>query len=111
MNDPIIVPQPNNTGALFQNILTWLRAGYPDGVPPKDLYPVLALLRRSLSEEQVVEAAQSILLHSNGDIPVTREEIHAAIQKVTDQAPSSEEIQQVSARLALVGWPLAVPSS
>jgi Protein of unknown function (DUF3349) len=91
----------------FENVLRWLRAGYPDGVPPKDYYPLLALLQRSLSEEQVVEAAQSILLSTNGDIPVTRGEIHAAIQKVTDQAPSAEETQQVSARLASVGWPLA----
>lgn len=91
----------------FENVLRWLRAGYPQGVPPKDYYPLLALLQRSLSEDQVIEAAQSILLSTNGDIPVTRDEIHTAIEKITDQAPSADEIQQVSARLASVGWPLA----
>jgi len=107
MNDPIVVPAPNNTAAIFQNILSWLRAGYPDGVPPKDLYPVLALLKRSLSEDEVVEVARTILQSNDGDIPVTESEIHDAIEQVTAKAPSTEEIQQVSARLALVGWPLA----
>ncbi|MUL76756.1 DUF3349 domain-containing protein [Mycolicibacterium sp. CBMA 226] len=109
MNEPIVVPAPNNTAALFHSILTWLREGYPDGVPPKDYFPVLALLRRSLSEDEVVEAARAILRSNDGESPVTEEEIHDAIQKVTDQAPSPEDIQQVSARLAAVGWPLATP--
>lgn len=107
MNDPIVVEQPNNTGALFQSILTWLRAGYPEGVPPKDYFPVLALLKRSLTEDEVVDVARSILKSNDGDIPVTEDEIHDAIEQVTAKAPSPEEIQQVSARLALVGWPLA----
>ncbi|MGB8406268.1 MAG: DUF3349 domain-containing protein [Mycobacterium sp.] len=96
---------------VFENVLNWLRAGYPEGVPPKDYYPLLALLQRSLSEDQVVEAAQSILLSTNGDIPVTQDEIHQAIKSVTDHAPSADEIQQVSARLASVGWPLAASTS
>ena len=45
------------SNGLFENVLRWLRAGYPDGVPPKDYYPVLALLKRSLTEDEVVEAA------------------------------------------------------
>ena len=107
MKDPIVVAAPNNTGAVFQNILNWLRAGYPDGVPPKDRFPVLALLQRSLSEEEVVEVARAILKSNDGDIPVTESEIQEAIEQVTAKDPNPEEIQQVSARLALVGWPLA----
>jgi len=95
---------------LFENVLRWLRAGYPDGVPPKDYYPVLALLRRSLTEDEVVDAARSILRSNDGEVPVTEAEIQAAIATVTNQEPSSEDIQQVSARLASVGWPLATPA-
>ncbi|MBN9634015.1 MAG: DUF3349 domain-containing protein [Actinobacteria bacterium] len=109
MNEPIVVPAPNNTAALFVSILKWLREGYPDGVPPKDYFPVLALLRRSLSEDEVVEAARTVLRSNDGENPVTEDEIHDAIQQITDQAPSPEDIQQVSARLAAVGWPLATP--
>ena len=38
---------------------------------------------------------------------VTQEEIRAAIHVVTDKEPNPEEIHQVAARLASVGWPLA----
>lgn len=98
------------SNGLLENVLRWLRAGYPDGVPPKDLYPVLALLKRSLTEDEVVEAARSILRTNDGEIPVTEAEIHAAIANVTDQEPSADDIHQVSARLASVGWPLATPA-
>jgi hypothetical protein len=95
---------------LFENVVRWLQAGYPEGVPYKDRYPILALLKRSLSEDEVVEIARSILRSNDGETPVTEDEIHDAIQEVTDQAPNPEEIHQVSARLALVGWPLATPN-
>jgi hypothetical protein len=39
--------------------------GLPEGVPPKDYFPLLALLKRSLTEEEVVKAAQSILKATN----------------------------------------------
>ncbi|WP_162562002.1 DUF3349 domain-containing protein, partial [Mycolicibacterium brumae] len=38
-----------NTNAA-DNVLDWLRAGYPNGVPPKDYFPLLALLTRTLTE-------------------------------------------------------------
>ncbi|MDH6246282.1 DUF3349 domain-containing protein [Mycobacterium sp. OTB74] len=96
---------------LLESVLNWLRAGYPEGVPPKDYSPVLALLKRTLSEDQVVDVARLILRSNEVETPVTEAEIQDAIQQVTDQAPNPEEIHQVSARLALVGWPLAAPSN
>ena len=49
-----------NTGIL-DNVLDWLHEGYPEGVPPKDYFALLALLKRSLTEDEVVKAAQSVL--------------------------------------------------
>ncbi|OYN77712.1 DUF3349 domain-containing protein [Mycolicibacterium sphagni] len=88
------------------NVLGWLHAGYPEGVPPKDYFALLALLKRSLDEQEVIKAVQSILRTGDGDTPVTEEEIHAAIHQVIEKEPNPEEIHQVAARLALVGWPL-----
>jgi hypothetical protein len=96
------------TQSAFDNILGWLHEGYPHGVPPKDYFPLLALLNRSLSEDEVVKVAQTVLRGANSDT-VTPEEIHAAIHVVTDKEPNPEEIHQVAARLASVGWPLAAP--
>ena len=99
------------TNGVFDNVLGWLHKGYPEGVPPKDYFALLALLKRSLTEQQIVKAAQAILRTNNGDVPVTEEQIHTAIQQITEKAPNPEEIHQVAARLASVGWPLAAPSS
>ena len=97
---------PENKTAL-ENVVNWLNAGYPEGVPPKDYFPLLALLKRSLTEDEVVKAAQSILRSNDGDT-VTEAEIHAAVQGVIDTEPNPEEIHQVASRLASVGWPLAL---
>jgi hypothetical protein len=90
----------------MDNVLGWLHEGYPEGVPPKDYFPLLALLKRSLTEEQVIMAAQTVLKGTDSD-SVTDEEIREAVQKVIEKEPNPEEINQVAARLASVGWPLA----
>ncbi|MHA3023712.1 DUF3349 domain-containing protein [Mycobacterium sp. BMJ-28] len=96
--------------SVIDNVLGWLHEGYPEGVPPKDYFALLALLKRSLTEDEVVRAAQSILRTSDGESPVTDDAIHAAVQQVIEKEPNPEEIHQVAARLASVGWPLAAPA-
>lgn len=96
--------------SVLDRVLGWLNAGFPDGVPPKDHFALLALLQRTLTEEEVVAAAQSILRNSDADTPVSREQICEAIKAITDNEPNPDEVQQVSARLASVGWPLAAPA-
>ena len=87
-------------------MLGWLHKGYPQGVPPKDYFALLALLKRSLTEDQVIKTAQAILRSNNSDA-VTEDEIRTAVQSVIEKEPNPEEIHQVAARLASVGWPLA----
>ena len=97
------------TESVMDNILGWLHEGYPHGIPQKDYVPLLALLVRSLSEEEVVKVAQTVLKGIDSDT-VTQGEIRAAIHVITDKEPNLEEIHQVAARLASVGWPLAAPA-
>ena len=91
---------------LMDNVLAWLHEGYPEGVPQKDYFPLLALLKRSLTEDEVIRAAQSILRSTDSDT-VTEVEIRKAIADVIAKEPNPEEIHQVASRLASVGWPLA----
>ena len=91
---------------VLNNVLGWLHEGYPEGVPPKDYFPLLALLKRSLTEDEVVKAAQAVLKNTDSD-SVTEAEIRKAIAAVTAEEPNPEEIHQVASRLASVGWPLA----
>jgi hypothetical protein len=91
---------------VLDNVLGWLHEGYPEGVPPKDYFPLLALLKRSLTEDEVVKAVQSVLKSTEADT-VTEDDIRTAVQAVIEKEPNPEEIHQVAARLASVGWPLA----
>ena len=50
---------------VLDNVLGWLHEGYPEGVPPKDYFALLALLKRSLTEDEVVKAAQAVLKKSS----------------------------------------------
>ena len=85
-------------------VLDWLRAGYPSGVPPQDYIPLLALLRRRLSEEEVRAVAQEEA--ALGD-DAAGADIGVQITKITDALPSDDDVARVEKRLVEKhGWPL-----
>lgn len=90
---------------VVSSILRWLRAGYPEGVPPKDYYPLLALLRDTLSNEEFEEIISRI--ESLDADPIRVRDIRAAIEHVTSERPGDDDVRAVAARLAAVGWPLS----
>ncbi|MGB3697124.1 MAG: DUF3349 domain-containing protein [Gordonia sp. (in: high G+C Gram-positive bacteria)] len=92
--------------SLFDNVIKWIRAGYPEGIPAADYPPLLALLTPVLSESEITDVVLSLALEHGAETPATPERIQEAIQAVTAQAPSEEETRQVAARLAAAGWPL-----
>ena len=91
----------------FQSVLGWLHQVYPDGIPRTDYFPLIALLKRSLSEDEVVQATFSVLKGGDPEDPVTAEQIREAIRETAEKEPTSGEVNQVAGRLAMVGWPLA----
>jgi hypothetical protein len=86
-------------------IVSWLRAGYPDGVPPTDYFPVLALLSRRLSTDEVTAVAQELMRQGEID----HIDIGVAITQLTDNLPTPADIERVRERLAAKGWPLDDP--
>ena len=91
---------------VLAKIVGFLRAGYPEGVPVGDYIPLIALLRRRLSDDEVVAVA--IELVSTGGAPVQGTDVRVAITKLTDELPSPEDTERVR-RLAAVGWPVSDP--
>jgi hypothetical protein len=92
-------------------VLHWLEAGYPDGIPRQDRFPLVALLRRRLTEEQTREIVADLTapgaLETRGDDPITSVEIEELIARQLRESPTAEDVSRVSARLAAAGWPLA----
>ncbi|MEE6175487.1 DUF3349 domain-containing protein [Mycobacterium sp. 050134] len=85
----------------LSSIVSWLRAGYPEGIPPTDTFPILALLTRRLSHDEVMEVAHELI--QRGDFDDV--DIGVLITQVTDELPSPDDIERVRERLAAKGWP------
>ena len=84
------------------SIVAWLRAGYPEGIPPTDYFPVLALLSRRLSHDEVKAVARGLMQRDGFD----EIDIGVLITQMTDHLPSPGDIERVRERLAAKGWPL-----
>jgi hypothetical protein len=84
------------------SVVSWLRAGYPEGIPPTDTFAILALLSRRLSNDEVKVVANALLQRGDFD----KIDIGVLISKLTDELPSEEDIERVKTRLEAQGWPL-----
>jgi hypothetical protein len=84
------------------SVVAWLRAGYPEGIPPTDYFPVLALLSRRLSNDEVKMVARELMQRGDFD----HVDIGVMITQLTDELPSPLDIERVRERLAAKGWPL-----
>jgi len=89
---------------VLTRIVGFIRAGYPEGVPDNDYIPLLALLRRRLSSEEVFAVATDFM--SSGHAPVDATDVRVAITKLTDDMPSPEDTERVTQRLVAAGWPV-----
>lgn len=85
----------------LSSIVTWLRAGYPDGVPQTDYIPLLALLSRRLTNDEVKAVASELMQRGDFD----QIDIGVVITQFTDNLPAPEDIERVRERLAAKGWP------
>lgn len=101
-----------STASLTQSVLDWLRAGYPEGIPPADYLPILGVLQRRLTSEEIGSIAEGLVEQSSSSAqPVTRADIEAMVRQTHLQPASDADVSRVSARLAAAGWPLADPHS
>jgi hypothetical protein len=89
---------------VLSRIVTFLRAGYPEGVPANDFIPLLALLRRRLSDDEVRAVAAELM--SAGPAPAEGADVGVEITKLTDELPSPEDTDRVERRLVAAGWPV-----
>jgi uncharacterized protein YcgL (UPF0745 family) len=91
--------------AFLAKIVAWLNAGYPEGVPGPDRVPLMALLTRRLSNDEVKAVAQDLIDRGEFD----HIDIGVLITQITDELPREEDVERVRNRLAAKGWPLDDP--
>jgi hypothetical protein len=84
------------------SIVSWLRAGYPEGIPPTDTFALLALLTSRLSNDEIKAVAHEVM--RRGDLNDI--DIGVLITRLTNELPSPEDVERVRERLESHGWPL-----
>ena len=89
----------------LDSVVSWLRAGYPSGVPENDYLPILALLSRRLTTDEVIMIARELQDLSAPDFA----DIGAEILRITDELPAPADVDRVREKLAVFGWPLDDP--
>lgn len=89
--------------SVLNRVVSWLREGYPAGVPDQDYIALLALLRRRLTDDEVQEVARQ--LAAEGLVPVDRADIGVEITKLTNEVPATADVDRVVDHLAFRGFP------
>ena len=97
--------QPGMGGAVFLldvvgRVVGFLRVGYPAGAPRTGYAPLLALLRRRLTDDEVCAVAAE-LAWANAQVDGIG--IGAAITRVTHELPAAEDIDRIRHRLQACG--------
>jgi hypothetical protein len=94
---------------MVRRLVAWIREGYPTGVPEHDYVPLMALLRRRLTDKEVKRVSRALV--RSGTMPASAVDIGVGITKVTDEMPSPSDVQRVQQRLVKKGWPLDPPGA
>ncbi|GLY30019.1 DUF3349 domain-containing protein [Kineosporia sp. NBRC 101731] len=93
--------------SIVNRVVSWLRAGYPSGVPQQDYVALLGLLRRKLTETEVHQIAADLSMQAELGVEITSGDVERMIGDATLDTASAQDIARVSGRLAAGGWPLA----
>jgi hypothetical protein len=99
---------PVNSKYSLRSVLDWLRAGYPEGIPAKDHFALLAVLGRRLTDEEIGEIVELSIAtaHEHPDRHVDYDALKSIIAGVIHEEPTEEDISRVTERLVAGGWPV-----
>ena len=93
---------PISLPPFLQSLVGWLRAGYPEGVPENDYIPLLALLARRLTGDEVAAVAAELGREGAAE-NIDSVDIGTVITKITNDLPRQEDVARVRARLDSAG--------
>ncbi len=82
---------------VLARMLVFLRDGYPDAVPATGYLPLLGLLERRVSDDDVAAVAGQLL--ARDQMPIADTDIGVAITKITSGLPSAQDTVRVRQRI------------
>jgi Protein of unknown function (DUF3349) len=93
-------------GDRVARIVAFLRAGYPIGRPAVGYAPLLALLPRRVSDDEILLVISKLVPRRR---PVDNVDIGVEITRVTHEMPLPDDIERVQRRLTAIRWPGGQP--
>jgi hypothetical protein len=96
-------PDPDGRAGVVGRVVSWLRSGYPTGLPVQDYVPLLALLRRRLSDDEARQVGRRLV--DDGLVSGDPVDIGTAVAEVTSELPTPADVERVRHYLVEHGWP------
>ncbi|MEU5843877.1 DUF3349 domain-containing protein [Rhodococcus sp. NPDC047139] len=89
-------------------VLDWLRAGYPEGIPAKDHFALLAVLKRRLTDEELFEAIETAAATASEhpERKVDHDLLRRIVAGVIHEDPDPQDVERVRDHLVAAGWPV-----
>lgn len=84
-------------GAKVSSIIAFLRAGYPSGAPAIGYAPLLALMPRRVSEDEVTTIARKLVAPKRHSIDSV--DVGVEITRITGEMPAANDIERVRRQL------------
>ncbi|WAJ46527.1 DUF3349 domain-containing protein [Mycobacterium sp. Aquia_216] len=85
-------------GDRASRVVAFLRAGYPTWAPALSYIPLLALLPRRVTDEEIRAIVRRFRLRQSH--PIDNADIGVEIARLTHEMPSLDDIERVQHRLA-----------
>jgi hypothetical protein len=85
----------------LSRIVSFMRAGYPTGMPATGHIPLAALLPRRVCDDEVTAIASEFVVRRGS--PINTADVGVAISRVTNEMPSLDDIERVKRRLDAIG--------
>jgi Protein of unknown function (DUF3349) len=83
-------------------VVAFFRAGYPSGMPPTGYVPLVALLRRRVTDDEITSITSELM--SRRRRPISNVDVGVRITRITDELPSADDIDRVRHRLEAIGY-------
>jgi hypothetical protein len=90
-------------GHRVSSIVAFLRAGYPTCMPATGYIPLLALLRRRVTDDEIIAVAGELMVSNH--TPIDNVDVGVEITRLTHEMPSLDDIERVQQRIAAIGHP------
>jgi hypothetical protein len=82
-------------------IVSFMRAGYPTGMPATGYIPLAALLPRRVCDDEITAITSEFMMRRG--TPINTTDVGVAISRITDEMPSPDDIERVKRRLDAIG--------